>query len=192
MLSLMINDDDDKYYYFALKSKLEPYSSEWLRRKKKAITEGDNCFQNALNDALDYQRIKKDPLEMSKIKPYIDQYNWKGTKFPSNKEDWKKFEQDNKEIALNILFVPHNKKEIEPSYISKYNYELKKQVILLVITDDGKRWHYFPVKSLSTLLRVISSSNNGNFYCLNCFHSMAHLINLKNMKENAIIMITVM
>ena len=29
----MINDDE-KYYYFAVKSKLELYSSEWLRSKK--------------------------------------------------------------------------------------------------------------------------------------------------------------
>ena len=29
----MINDDG-KYYYFAVKSKLELYSSEWLRSKK--------------------------------------------------------------------------------------------------------------------------------------------------------------
>ena len=29
----MINDDK-KYYYFAVKSKLELYSSEWLRSKK--------------------------------------------------------------------------------------------------------------------------------------------------------------
>ena len=56
----MINDDDEKYYYFAV-NKLELYSSEWLRSKKESITNGDNCFQNALNDALDYQRIKKDP-----------------------------------------------------------------------------------------------------------------------------------
>ena len=56
----MINDDE-KYYYFAVKSKLELYSSEWLRSKKESITNGDNCFQNVLNDALDYQRIKKDP-----------------------------------------------------------------------------------------------------------------------------------
>ena len=41
----MINDDDDgdddddeKYYYFAVKSKLELYSSEWLRSKKESIT----------------------------------------------------------------------------------------------------------------------------------------------------------
>ena len=35
----MINDDDadddEKYYYFAAKSKLELYSSEWLRSKKE-------------------------------------------------------------------------------------------------------------------------------------------------------------
>ena len=60
-------------------------------------------------------------------------------KFLSDREDWKKFEENNKEIALNILFVPHNKKELEPAYTSKYNYKHKKQVILLMITDDGNR-----------------------------------------------------
>ena len=63
MLLLMINDDE-KYYYFAVKSKLELYSSEWLRSKKESLTNGDNCFQNALNHALDYQRIKKDLQEI--------------------------------------------------------------------------------------------------------------------------------
>ena len=72
---------------------------------------------------------------------------------------------------MNILFVPHNKKEIRPAYISKYNHKRKNQVILLMITDDGEKWHYLAVRSLSALLRGISSSNNGDFYCLNCFHS---------------------
>ena len=67
VLLLMINDDE-KYYYFAVKSKLELYSSEWLRSKKEPITNEDNCFQNALNDALDYQRVKKDPHKISKLK----------------------------------------------------------------------------------------------------------------------------
>ena len=75
------------------------------------------------------------------------------------------------EIALNILFVRHNKKEIEPEYTSKYNYKCKKQVILLMITDDDNRWHYLAVKSLPTLLRGITSNHHGDFYCLNCFHS---------------------
>ena len=64
-------------------------------------------------------------------------------------------------------------------YISKYNHKCKNQVILLMITDDGKRWHYLAVRSLSALLRGISSSNNGDFYCLNCFHSYWTLNKLK-------------
>ena len=64
------------------------------------------------------KRLKK-THRISKLKPYINQYNWKDIKFSSDKEDWKKFEQNNKEIALNVLFVPHNKKEIEIAYKSK-------------------------------------------------------------------------
>ena len=43
VLLLMINDDE-KYYYFAVKSKLELHSSEWLRSKKESITNEDKCF----------------------------------------------------------------------------------------------------------------------------------------------------
>ena len=55
--------------------------------------------------------------------------------------------------------MPHNKKEISHTYISKYNHKRKKQVILLMITDGGKRWHYRAVNSLSALIRGILSSN---------------------------------
>ena len=80
---------------------------------------------------------------------------------------------------MNKLFAPHNEKEICSAYISKYNHERKNQVTLLMITDDGKRWHYFAVRSLSSLLRGISTSNNGDFYCLNCFHSYLTLNKVK-------------
>ena len=123
----MINDDDDaEKYYFAVKSKLELYSSEWLRSKNESIFNNNNSFQNALNDSLDYQTIKTHPERISKPKSYINQYNWKDIKLPSDKEDREKFGQNNKEIVLNVLFVPYNKKEIEPAYISKYNYKRKK------------------------------------------------------------------
>ena len=56
-----------------MKSKLQLYSSEGLRSKKELITNEDNCFQNVLNDSLDYQKIKKDPQKISKLKPYINQ-----------------------------------------------------------------------------------------------------------------------
>ena len=45
---------------------------------------------------------------MLKIKPFIDQYNWKEIDFPSHLKGWKKFEQNNKGIALNILDLHTN------------------------------------------------------------------------------------
>ena len=68
----------------------------------------DNCFQYTLTVALNHKQIKSNPERISKIKPFIDQYNWKEIDFPSHSKDWKKFEQNNKSIALNILFVPYN------------------------------------------------------------------------------------
>ena len=81
-------------------------------------------------------------------------------------KDWKKFESNN-EIALNILYVPHNTKKINIAYKSN-NLARKKQVILLMISN-GEKWHYLTVKNLSGLLRGIASNHAGDFYCLNCF-----------------------
>ena len=74
---------------------------------------------------------------------------------------WKK---NNKIIALNILFVPHNEKAINLAYKSKYNRKHKNRVVLLI--TDGRKWHYIalkgertddgcnrPIKSLSRLFR---------------------------------------
>ena len=38
-------------------------------------------------------------------------YNWEGIEFPPGIKDWKGFERNNKTIAPNILFVPHNEKK---------------------------------------------------------------------------------
>ena len=65
----MINDDgNEKYHHFAAKSKLESYSSEWLTSKNDSVTNEDNCFQNALDDALNYRIIKANPERISKLK----------------------------------------------------------------------------------------------------------------------------
>ena len=120
--------------------------------------------------ALNHEQIKKGPQRITKIKPFTDQYNWKGINFPSHKKDWKKFELINKSIAPNILHVPYNTEETRKSYKSKYNLNCENQITLLMI-NDGKKWHYLAVKSLSALLRGMTSNNNGDIYFLNCFHS---------------------
>ena len=39
-----------------------------------------------------------------------------------------------------------------------------------MITDGTYNWHYLAVKSISGLLRRITSNHHGDFCCLNCFH----------------------
>ena len=46
-------------------------------------------------------------------------------------------------------------------------------IILLMISNREKIWHYVAVKKLSTLLRGIDSKHHGDFYCLNCLYSFA-------------------
>ena len=61
-------------------------SPKWLKDKKSTINPKNND---------------------DKIKPFINQYNWKEIDFPSSSKDWRKFELNN-EVALNVLYVPHN------------------------------------------------------------------------------------
>ena len=63
------------------------------KNKKATINPKNNdhkCFHYALTVALNYEKTKKDPERISKIKPFIDQYNWKDIDFPSHSNDWKK------------------------------------------------------------------------------------------------------
>ena len=50
---------------------------------------------------------------MSNIKPFINTYNWGGIDFEAGIKDWEKFEKNNKEVALNILYTPPNTEEIK-------------------------------------------------------------------------------
>ena len=166
----MINDEVNNCYYFAVKNLSELNSSGWLRAKKDAIISGDADFEDALDDALNYQTIEKDPQRISKLKPYINKYNWKGIEFPAGPKEWVKFEKNNKTIALNVLYIPRNTKAISVTYRSEHNNMCKKQVILLMISN-GKKQHYLAVNNLSALLEGNSSNHHGHFYCLNCFNS---------------------
>ena len=113
-------------------------------------------------------KIKNDPQRVSKMKPFIENYNWEDIDFPSTSKDWKKFECNN-EVAFNILYVLYNTKQINIDYKSKNNLTRKRQIILLMISD-GQKWHYLVVKNLSRLLRGITSNHKQDFYYLNCFH----------------------
>ena len=80
--SEFVHDSVDVLYYNLNKVSLSrggSYidSSKWLKNKKATINaqnkKDDKCFQYALTVALNYEKIKKDPQRISKIKPFIDQ-----------------------------------------------------------------------------------------------------------------------
>ena len=91
-------DSDDLLHYNLHKISLNRGGSyidspKWLRKKKAIISSKNNddkCFQYAATVALNYQKIKNNPERISKIKLFIEQYDWKEINFPSHKNDWKK------------------------------------------------------------------------------------------------------
>ena len=104
-------------------------SPKWLKNKKATINpknNDNNCFQYALTVALNFENSKKTFEEYGKLIHLS--IIWKEVDFPSEKKDWKKFELNNKSIAVNNLFVPYGtEKKIRLTYRSKHN--LKRVII---------------------------------------------------------------
>ena len=96
-------------------------SPKWLKEKRSTINpknKDNKCFQYTVTLALNLDNIDNHLERISKIKPFIDQYNWKDIEFLPTSKDWRKFESNNK-ISLNILYIPHNTKNIQVAYTSK-------------------------------------------------------------------------
>ena len=89
-------------------------SPEWIKNEGVTInpknTKDNDCFQYAVTAALNHQNIDHHPEGISKLRPFVNNYSWKDIEFPSRSKDLGKFEQNNKTIALNILYVPYNPK----------------------------------------------------------------------------------
>ena len=84
-------------------------SPKWIKNKKATINpknKNDRCFAYAIIASLNQHKIDNHPERISKLTPYINDYNSHGIEFPAESKDWKKYEKNNKSIALNILFVP--------------------------------------------------------------------------------------
>ena len=79
--------------------------------------------------------------------------------------------KNNDTIALNTFCIPHNEDDTRPSYISKFNKTREYHANFLMITEGKDTWHYIAIKSIPALLQGVSSTHNGDYYCLNCFHS---------------------
>ena len=63
----------------------------WIKNKGVTIntknSKDNNCFQYAITAALNYQNIGHHSERNSKIKPFINNYNWTDIEFPSHSKD---------------------------------------------------------------------------------------------------------
>ena len=83
------------------------YCIQNKKSNSKSYQKRDNkCFQSTLSVVLNHEQIKKDLETITKIQPFIDEYNWEGINYPSERYDWKTFQKN--KIVLNIL---HTRKE---------------------------------------------------------------------------------
>ena len=84
---------------------------------------------------LNHRSIVSHSERISDIQFFINNFIWKKISFPSHKKDWKKFETNNKRIAVNVLYVTHNSEEIRHVCNLRHNLKGINQVFLLMITD---------------------------------------------------------
>ena len=80
---------------------------EWIKNKKAVINpknKDEECFKWAVIGALYPEEIKEDHQCISKLRPYENQYNWKGLEFSPSIKKINKFENNNPGIAVNVLF----------------------------------------------------------------------------------------
>ena len=95
-------------------SYIEP--PDWLKNKGATINpknpKDNNCFQYAIIAVLNYQNIDSHQERISKLKPFINNCNWKSINFPAGHKNYSAIERNNGGIALNILYVSYNTKQI--------------------------------------------------------------------------------
>ena len=126
---------------------------KWIK-SKKAVKNPQNkdeeCFKWAVVAALNHKEIKKDHQRISRLRPYENQYNQKGFEFPVSIKKIGKFEKNDPDIAVNVLFSKKKSQNTYTARRSERNLKYKKQVNLLMIVDGEKR-HYTAIKSVSRL-----------------------------------------
>ena len=64
-------------------------SLDCIKSKKATINpinkRNNKCFQYAITVGLNYEEIGKHAKRITKIKPFINKYNWEGINYPSEK-----------------------------------------------------------------------------------------------------------
>ena len=106
----------DKLMHFTLGDSYIEFP-KWIKSKKAVINpqnKDEKCFKWAVIAVLHHQEIRNNLERISLLRPYENQHSWKGLELPVSIKKINKFEKNNPDIVVNVLFS--NKKK------SKYIY----------------------------------------------------------------------
>ena len=135
----------------------------------KSKNNDELCFKQAVIEALYQEDIRiyiytKERQPISKLHHYEDQYNWQRPESLLAIQKVGKFENNNSDIAVNVLF--NSQKDIYKPFISESDRKCGKQANSLMIEDEENR-HYTAIKIISRLLKSLNESPREAYQCLN-------------------------
>ena len=55
--------------------------------------------------------------------------------------------------------------------VAALHHKRKHIVDLLIITDNSNNWYYIVIKKMKRLIKGVTSSHHGDFFCRSCMHS---------------------
>ena len=134
--------------------------------RDKSKNNDELCFKQAVIEALYQEDIRiciyiyiyictKERQPISKLQHQEDQYNWQRAEPLLAIQKVGKFENNNTDIAVNVLF--NSQKDIYKPFISESNRKCDKQANSLMIEDEENR-HYTAIKIISRLLKSLNES----------------------------------
>ena len=138
---------------------------DWIANKKAIINpknvNDDECFKWAVIAALNHKEIGSNPQRISKLKKYVNKYNWEGLEFPLAIKDIDKFEKNNPDICASVFGYKNS-----GFYTIKRSKHYGREKRVLLFLYNG---HYTAIKDFS---RLLSSSNSKDghkqHFCINC------------------------
>ena len=106
-----------------------------IRSKRAVFNRKSNynkSFQYSITLSLYYKKVGNNFNRITKIKPYINNFNWNNINFPPTEQGYKQFEMNSNIIALNIYQI--NNEKIRQLY--KSNHTRENQVNLLLLEKN--------------------------------------------------------
>lgn len=132
----------------------------------------DRCFAYCVAAHLHPSASNKN--KTSSYQQYINELNFTNMNFPITLDQIRKFEGQNKDISIGVLYHDEETNDIYPLYATK-EYKRKTHINLLLLQEINpltgqKRMHYTLITNLGRLLSHKSKNNNACYPCIYCLH----------------------